>query len=351
MRIVHVTNYNFKYLGARHYTFPNKITNGFIRNGHDVFVFSDRDVARASTPFHSRKMGAKPCNRKLIEVCRNFKPEILALCHADVITAHTIAEIRNLLPGLAVFQYNIDNLANVGNIDKIQSKAAVVDHTFSTTAGSILAQISRRNAPASFIPNPVDPSIETGKCFEKSDQKNDVFFAGGVAHWAEQNDLRTLGPKAIQEQTDLICSFHGLGLGPYLWGQDYRDELTDSRIGLSLSHRHKGFNTGDGSPYYLYSSERSAQYFGNGLLVVSNKIFDMAELYGPESLVEVETVEEMIEKLVWLKKNDNERIKIARNGYEINHKNFNERQVSQFMIEKTLNIKNSYTYIWPIETY
>ena len=351
MRIVHVANYNFKYLGARHYSLPIRINNGFIRNGHDVFWFSDRDIARASNPFGSRKFGVKPCNRKLIEVCKNFQPEILALCHADIISTATIAEIRQLLPGIAIFQYNIDSLFNADNIENILSKSSVVDRTFSTTAGGVLAKIGTDSAPASFIPNPVDMSIDTGRCFEQENLKNDIFFAGGNASWTEQNDIRFLGPPALLEQTDLVCSFHGLGLGENIWGQEYRSEVCDSRIGLSFSHRPRNVPGGDGGPLYLYSSDRIAQYFGNGLMVVSNKVFGLAELYGNDSLVEVEELDEFIELMRWFQANDGERMRIAKAGYLVNRNCFNEKLVSQYMIDATLGHKFKYDYRWPIDLY
>jgi len=79
MRILHVSHQQLKYLGARNYLIPVRINNGFIRNNHEVFWFSDRDVARCSNIFGTRKMGVGASNRKLLEVCRNFQPDVIAL--------------------------------------------------------------------------------------------------------------------------------------------------------------------------------------------------------------------------------------------------------------------------------
>lgn len=351
MRILHVANYNFRYLGARHYSLPLRINNGFIRNNHDVLFFSDRDIARASNPFGSRKFGVKPCNRKLLETCRNFQPEVIALCHADIIKPETLAEIRRMLPDVAVFQYNIDALFNAGNIERITSKSPVVDRTFVTTAGKILAKVGTANAPASFMPNPVDSSIDVGRCFEQDNLKNDLFFAGGNAAWTEQQDVRFLGPEALQKVPELKCAFYGLGKAETIWGQDYRAELCRSRIGLSFSHRPRNVAAGDGGPLFLYSSDRIAQYFGNGLMVVTNKLFELAKLYGEDSLLEVEGVDELVEKMLWFKRNDRERQLLARRGYEFNQQFMNEKVVSQYMVDTTLGRPASYEYIWPTEIY
>ncbi len=70
---------HMKSLGARNYFLPVKINNGFIRNNHEVFWFSDRDIARCSNVFLTRKMGVSASNRKFLQVCRNFQPDVYVL--------------------------------------------------------------------------------------------------------------------------------------------------------------------------------------------------------------------------------------------------------------------------------
>ncbi|MEE4239366.1 MAG: hypothetical protein V2I51_21815, partial [Anderseniella sp.] len=105
MKILHVAHQQLKYLGARNYLLPVLINNGFIRNNHEVYWFSDRDVARCSNIFGSSKMGMKASNRQLLEVCRNFQPDLIALSSAEVIQVETLQKARKLLPNVAVIQY------------------------------------------------------------------------------------------------------------------------------------------------------------------------------------------------------------------------------------------------------
>jgi len=43
MQILLVANGNYKHLGARYYEPQKKLYNGLVRNGHNVYFFSDRD--------------------------------------------------------------------------------------------------------------------------------------------------------------------------------------------------------------------------------------------------------------------------------------------------------------------
>ena len=47
MKILHVSNFGDKHNGRLFWNQCFKISNGFIRNGHSVLNFSDRDKSRA----------------------------------------------------------------------------------------------------------------------------------------------------------------------------------------------------------------------------------------------------------------------------------------------------------------
>ena len=54
---------------------------------------------RCSNIFHSRKLGVGAANRKLLKVCQNYRPDIIALSSADVIRAETLAVELNPIEG------------------------------------------------------------------------------------------------------------------------------------------------------------------------------------------------------------------------------------------------------------
>jgi glycosyltransferase involved in cell wall biosynthesis len=352
MKILHVSHQQLKYLGARNYLLPVRINNGFIRNNHEVFWFSDRDVARCSSLVGSRKTGVGASNRKLLETCRNFQPDVIALSSADVIRAETIAKARKILPNVAIFQYYIDPLFDESNFRKVSSKKEVVDWSFATTGGSVLASISGAQSRVAFIPNPVDPSIDIHRCHERSDQPYDVFYAGRLSPKLEQGDLRDRAPQLIRNYLPNVRSaMYCEGFGKPLFGAEFMKTLGNAKIGLSFSKRYQGVKAGQGGPMYLYSSDRIALYQGNGLLVFTTRAFGLSQLYGKDTLVEVATPDEFIDALQYYIDNDSERQKVAKAGYELGHREFNEKLVSQYMIEATLGMSFSHEYCWPTESY
>ncbi|MGA7179934.1 MAG: glycosyltransferase [Thiobacillaceae bacterium] len=352
MRIFHVSHQHLKYLGARNYFLPVRINNGFIRNNHDVFWLSDRDLARCSSIFHTRKMGIGATNRKFLEVCRNFKPDLIALCSAEAIKPETLIEAGHILPNVAIFQYYIDPLFDSSNFRNARSKAEVVDWSFVTTGGPVLSRIAGSRSRVAFVPNPVDPSMDIHRCHERTDQPYDVFFAGHMSKWQHPDDLRGRAPELIRKRLPQArCAIYGQGLGESLYGADFMQALGQAKIGLNFSQRNREAKSGPGGELYLYSSDRIGLFQGNGLLVFSTHSFSLSELYGKDTIVEVETADEFIDALRFYLDNDAERQRVAKAGYELGHREFNERLVSQYMVEAALGLPFSHTYRWPIDTF
>ncbi|MEZ5541523.1 MAG: glycosyltransferase [Pseudomonadota bacterium] len=352
MRILHVSHQQMKYLGARNYFLPVRINNGFIRNNHEVYWFSDRDMARYSTVFRSRKLGVRGCNRRFLEVCRNLEPDVIALCSADIIRPETLREARRILPNAALFQYYMDALYIRENYRDVRLRRDVVDRTFATTAGPYLSRIAGTGSPAAFIPNPVDGSIDIHRCHERADQGHDVFFAGHMPAWLDPQDLRARATRLIGERLPGVrCAVYGHDSRPSLFGSAFIRALGDAKIGLNFSMRPADAGSGPGGALYLYSSDRIGLFLGNGLLVFSTRAFSLGELYGSDALVEVDGDDDFIDRLRFYVDNDAERQAVARAGYERAHREFNERLVSQYMIEATLGLPFSHPYAWPLETH
>jgi len=350
MRIVHVADANHKYLGQRTYGMFTKIQNGFVRNGHDVYHFSDREIARASNPLGTRKLGIGACNKKLIQVCRNFQPQIMALAHADIIKPETLMSIREMLPDMVVFQYNVDGLFIPSNVANLLSKSDCVDHTFVTTAGAYLKTVAGKESGVSFFPNAVDASIDACKNHENDNLTTDVFFAGSTNQWADADDLRLLAPSLIQKHCpQLKCEFYGNK--NKIFGADFRNALCRSKIGLNFSLRPTDVEHGENSPLYLYSSDRIGLYLGNGLLTFASKVSNLSDLYGADRIVEVEGQEDLIEKIRYYTGNDAERKKVAKKAYDFVHKECNERLVAQFMIEAASKAAFTHDYAWPTDVF
>lgn len=352
MRILHASHQQYKYFGARNYLLPVRINNGFVRNGHEVYWFSDRDVARASSWFHTRATGAGAANRKFLLACRNFQPDLIALSNADILTPETLAEARRLLPNVAILQYFIDTLSLPRNLANVRAKRDVVDHTFVTTAGATLARLAGVRSRVAYMPNPVDASLDPHRCHERDDLPIDVFFAGSVdVDWAAPDDLRNAAQTLVSQRLpDARCAFHTQRSG-YLHGADFVRAVGQARIGLNFSQRHRDATPGPGGELHLYSSDRIGIFQGNGLLLFSQRAFGLAGLYGADTLVEVDGADDFIEKLRHYLTHDDERKRVARAGYERAHAEFNERLVARYLVEATLGQTFSHAYAWPTERY
>ena len=167
MKILHVAN--FSHLDARtfHYACDRKLNNALTRNGHCVFDFSYRDIARAQGLFKHTKWGIPKMNKQLIDRVSSFRPDLLLLAHSELITLETLQTVRNKFPSMAVAMWYVDGLCYPERIAFIKKRLPFLDAFFATTAGSDLAALKRPQLQVAYIPNPVDPTIETGKNFEE----------------------------------------------------------------------------------------------------------------------------------------------------------------------------------------
>ena len=89
LRILHVTNFNERHDGRLFFNTGRRLNNGFIRLGHSVLEFSDRDIIK-----HYKSLkdytGSKALNQKLINTVYNYKPDLLIFGHADLIKDNTL---------------------------------------------------------------------------------------------------------------------------------------------------------------------------------------------------------------------------------------------------------------------
>src|SRR3546814_12944889 len=97
-------------LGDEFYMILPKLLHGFIRLGCNVQVFNDREVARVSTPLLSSAAGRAAANRKLLQTCRNFQPDLVLLGHCKIIENRTLDALRASCPGQRIAYRTVDTL-------------------------------------------------------------------------------------------------------------------------------------------------------------------------------------------------------------------------------------------------
>lgn len=343
MKIIHVGQFHLlKAKGAYIHSVAPKLSNGMIRNGHRVFDFSDRDMARAGGIWPARKFGVGHANRLLASWCAQIRPDLLVLGHADVILPATLAAIRRDLPQLRVLQWSVDSLFEPDNVARLTAKREVVDATLVSSWGPLLAAIAQPGQITGFLPSPADSSIETGTSHEKLDLPYDLFCAAGPAYrrmiggeTITADALLTRIKQAIPAIRCRLGMIHGT---PHLKGQAYQDALAESAIGLNLSRR---------NDVPLYSSDRLAHLAGNGLAVLADRASGFQTLFSDEQFCFFATVGEMIEQLRWLIANPAARAAIAAAGRARYCALFNERVVARYLVDAAFGAVNTADYEWP----
>jgi hypothetical protein len=329
---------HFKY--AMHYGIMQKLYHAMIRLGHAVVLFDDRAVARRSTWFGGRQVGIAPMNLRFLKAAQEFQPDIILLGHCEMIWNVTLDQIRKSLPSVKILYRNVDPLMHVQNVKDIHNRTDSVDWIFLTTAGGALSQFSGKRAKIAHIPNPVDPAIENERAFAASTYTHDLFYAIGGIY---ENDPRPLVAQGILAACPNVrCYFGGMG-DPHLFGPAYYAKLATVKMGLNYSRE---------NDVYLYSSDRMAQYMGNGLLTFVHRETGFGEIFSDDEIAFFSNTDELHEKIRFFAQNDDHRGRVARQGWEKIHTVFSSEQVARFMMQCALNQPIlPGQFAWPVDVF
>ena len=344
LRILHITNFNERLDGRLFFNTGRRINNGFIRQGHSVLGFSDRDIQKYYKSFNDIK-GAKTLNDKLKKTCYNYKPDLIVLGHADLISADQISELREDYPNTRFGQWFLDPLNKNGpdyerNKSRILDKIKVVDTTFLTTSPDVLNFLSRNNSH--FIPNPSDKAFETLNNFDNSCNV-DVFFAlshgvhRGVLKMGKTDDRIIFLKNLINKTPDVKFDFYGIDKVQPIWADHYFKTIMNAKMGLNLSR---------GAAIKYYSSDRITQIIGNGLVCLIDEKTQYNNFFNDREMVFYKNSSDLSEKILKISRDEKLRKKIAKNGKEKYTKYFNSDLVSSFIIEKTFELHNNNKYFW-----
>lgn len=316
LRIVHCANFSESKLGKVFYAIDRKISNGLIRNGHFVYDFSYREIARASAFLKRKKWGASKMNEKLLETIRQIEPDLLLLGHSELVTVETIAKIREMFPRTKIAMWWVDPFDRSGHID---GRLPYLDAFFATTDPDYYSRLFKNRTAFFYMPNPCDDSIETDKAFENESYLHDLVFIG-------RND---------EKRKELIGYLKGLdflNVGIYgdtketlVFGRTFLKKIASSKMAVNYSRY---------NDIPLYSSDRVIQLLAQGTLVFSPRIPGFERLFSDEEIVYFDSMDDLTEKLRFYHRNDTERIRIARNGWQKAHERFDVTQITKEMLEE-----------------
>ena len=344
LRVLHITNFNERLDGRLFFNTGRRINNGFIRQGHSVLGYSDRDIQKYYKSFNDIK-GAKILNDKLKKTCYNYKPDLIVLGHADLISKNQILELKEDYPNTRFCQWFLDPLNKNGpdyerNKNRILDKIDAVDSTFLTTSPDVLNFL--KNKKSFYIPNPSDKAFETLNNYKKPCNV-DVFFAlshgvhRGVLKKGKEDD-RILFLDNLKKLTPNIkFDFYGIDKVQPIWADHYFKTIENAKMGLNLSR---------GEAIKYYSSDRITQIVGNGLVCLIDEKTNYQNFFNKEEMVFYKDANDLSEKIIKIASDEVLRRKIARNGKKKYMKYFNSDVVSEYIIDKTLDIKSNKKYLW-----
>ena len=345
LRILHITNFNERLDGRLFFNTGRRINNGFIRLGHSVLGFSDRDIQKYYKSFSDIK-GAKTLNDKLRKTCYNYKPDLIIMGHADLISSQQISELKDDYPNVRVGQWFLDPLNKNGpdferNKERIMDKIEVVDASFLTTSPSALSFLPKNNN-IHYIPNPGDKSFEVLNNYKKSCNV-DVFFAlshgvhRGVLKTGKIDDRVNFINNLIKKTPDVKFDLYGLNSVQPIWADHYFKTIANAKMGLNLSR---------GEAIKYYSSDRITQIIGNGLACLIDEKTEYRDFFNDNEMVFYKNLNDLSEKILKIAQDEKLRKSIAEKGKDKYMKYFNSNLVAEFIINKTLDITSKNKFFW-----
>ena len=345
LRILHVTNFNERLDGRLFFNTGRRLNNGFIRQGHSVLGFSDRDVQKYYKSINDLK-GSKILNDKLKKTCYNYKPDLVVLGHADLVSKEQIQELKEDNPNTKFAQWFLDPLNKNGpdferNKSRIMNKIDLMEGTFLTTSPSALSFLPN-NKKNFFIPNPSDDSFETLNNYNKSCNV-DLFFAlshgvhRGKLKYGKIDDRINFLEKLEKITPDVKFDIYGIKNVQPIWADHYFKTISNAKMGLNLSR---------GKAIKYYSSDRITQIVGNGLVCLIDEKTQYRDFFNSSEMVFYKNVSDLSEKIMKISRDEKLRKSIGRKGKEKYMKYFNSTLVSEFIINKTLNINYKKKYFW-----
>ena len=318
-----------------------KFTNGFIRNNHDVLEISDRDYIKNNRSLINFESNKNIFQKHLIEVFKNYNPDLFFFGHSNNVDISTIEELRLNNKNLIISHWNEDPLMpslefSQKNIQNIKPYVPIADHNFITSHPSILKD-TFKNQKFNFIFIPVDRNIE---CFNVYDlpTNNDIFYAmshgvnrGVLKEGFEDNRIKFL-EKLLKKIHGIKHDFRGFKNIQPIWGNDFNKALINSKMGLNLSR---------GIPTKYYSSNRIASILGNGLLTFVDIKTELNDFFNNDEIIFYNNIDDLASKIKFYSKNDKLRKRIAKKGKAKYFKLFDGNKIAKYIIDVSLGNKTN----------
>ena len=336
-RILHISTFGEK---LNHRTFnisiSKKITNGFIRNGHDVINFDYREY---------KNNFKNNLDDKIINISNNYKPDLILFGHNNSLNRSTLQKLKKNNNCKLSIWYE-DHVVKNGpsykaNLELLEQNNDLIDNYFITThPNEIKTRIKRDKL--NFLPIPVDPSVEFGEFYNIKKTK-DLFFA--LSHGVNYGKLKK---KVNDERYDFInklinrnqnLNFNILGLynEEPKWNFDFLEELSVCKTALNLSR---------GGPNKYATSNRLGSLAGNGCVVIIDQNIKYQDFFSDKEMFFYKNLDHLSNNLLSLC-SDNKKLlsmgkRLKKRYFEI----FSNDIISDNIIFKNFNFGKCKKYAW-----
>ena len=153
-----------------------------------------------------------------------------------------------------------------------------------------------------------------------------------------KEDDRIVFLEKLQKITnDIKFDLYGINNVQPIWADHYFKTISNAKMGLNLSR---------GKAIKYYSSDRITQIVGNGLVCLIDEKTKYRNFFNDNEMVFYSNISDLSEKILKISKEDKLRRKIAKNGKEKYMKHFNSTLVANYIIKKTLDLKDKKNYLW-----
>ena len=339
-KILHIANFdeknNFRLSSIN---LANKISNGFIKDKFQTINFSDRFFLQQN-PFSK-------IDDRIIDILKNFKPNLLLLGHTNSLKIETLKNIKDKFTDIKIAFWYEDSINKNGpdynkNKQFIEKYKDYVDQYFVTTDKNNIQSSIPKNK-LNFMPVPCSYVCENLNLYQTRNHEFDIFYA--VSHGVNRGKLKKNKTderynflKLLMSRSDeLTYNIFGFNNIQPVWGDQFIKEISKCKFALNLSR---------GQPVKYYSSNRIASLVANGIPTLIDKKVKFNDFFSNKEMIFYEDTYDLIDKVNFYKKNERQRIQIGINGKNKYFKIFNNRIIADYIVSKTLGNKPAYKYIW-----
>ena len=141
----------------------------------------------------------------------------------------------------------------------------------------------------------------------------------------------------VHKTPDVKFDLYGIDKVQPIWADHYFKTISNAKMGLNLSR---------GEAIKYYSSDRITQIVGNGLVCLIDEKTKYRNFFDENEMVFYRNTNDLSEKILKISSDDKLRKKIAKRGKLKYMKYFNSDVVSEYIIDKILNIRSNKKYLW-----